>query len=64
MTELRPWLPLILPLLIVELVMKTITLLDLWRRERVKGNRRLWTVIILFVSMFGWISYLLLGREE
>jgi hypothetical protein len=53
-----------LPLLIVELVMKTITLLDLWRRERVKGNRRLWTVIILFVSMFGWISYLLLGREE
>ena len=64
MAELKPWLPLILPLLVVELIMKTIALRDLWRREKVKGNKWLWTGIILFVSLFGPISYLLLGRED
>ena len=65
MNELRPWLPLIAPLVLLELGMIVIALRDLRRRERVKGPRRwMWVLIILFVNLLGPILYLLLGRED
>jgi hypothetical protein len=64
MNQLRPWLPLIAPLLLLELGMIVIALRDLWRRERVRGHKWMWAMIILFVSLFGPILYLLLGRED
>jgi len=65
LNELRPWLPLIAPLVLLELGMIVIALRDLRRRERVKGPRRwMWVLIILFVNLLGPILYLLLGRED
>ena len=37
---------------------------DLARRERTRGPKWLWALIILFVSGLGPIAYFLLGRQE
>jgi hypothetical protein len=57
------WLMLI-PLLILDVGLIVVALVDWARRKRTKGPKWLWLLIILFVSTFGPILYLLLGRAE
>ena len=59
-------LPLIIPLLILELALMVIALIDVIRREpeRVRWNKVLWIVIIVAVNIIGPIAYLLFGRQE
>lgn len=65
MEELQRYLPLIAPLLIIELVLLVIALVDLIRRQDVRYLPKWgWALIILFISMIGPIAYLILGREE
>jgi hypothetical protein len=60
------WLPLILPLAIIELILILVALVDLVRRDprQVRGSKVVWVLIILLISTFGPICYLLLGRKE
>jgi hypothetical protein len=60
------WLPLILPLAIIELVLIAVALVDLVRRDprQVRGSKVVWVLVILLISTFGPICYLLLGRKE
>jgi len=62
--ELRQWLPLLAPLILLELVLKMVALWDLTHRERVRGRKLIWALIILFVSLVGTMLYLVLGRED
>ena len=65
MEELQKYLPLIAPLLIIELVLLVIALVDLIRRQDVRYLPKWgWALIILFISMIGPIAYLILGRQE
>jgi hypothetical protein len=65
MEELQRYLPLIAPLLIIELVLLVIALVDLIRRQEVKYLPKwAWALIILLFSLIGPISYLIIGREE
>ncbi len=64
MAELKPWLPLLFPLLILELGLLIFALRDLRLRERTRGSKWMWAIIILFVSLLGPVLYLTLGREE
>jgi len=59
-------LPLIIPLMILELALMVIALIDVIRREpeRVRWNKVLWIVIIVAVNIIGPIAYLLFGRQE
>jgi hypothetical protein len=59
-------LPLLIPLFVIELALMVVALIDVIRREpeRVKWNKIGWIVIIVAVSMFGPIAYLLFGRKE
>src|SRR5262249_38523624 len=56
----------ILPLVIIDLAMVTYSIVDLYKPDRrVKGNNKVvWLLVILLVSTFGWLAYLLFGREE
>ena len=60
------WLPLILPLAIIELILIVVALVDLVRRDarQVRGSKVAWVLIILLISTLGPICYLLLGRKE
>ena len=57
---------LLLPVIIVELVLIVIALRDLLRPERkVRGDSKLmWGLLIVFISLFGPILYLAVGRIE
>lgn len=59
------FLPLIIPLVVLQLILMIIGLVDLSKREKVKWLPKwLWTIIIIFVQMIGPIVYFVLGREE
>jgi hypothetical protein len=59
-------LPLILPLLALQLILIGVSLWDLTRAERrVKGgNKWIWAVVIVFGQLIGPLVYLFLGRED
>jgi len=52
------------PIIIIQLVLMIIALWDLIKREKTKGPKWLWVVIILLVNFIGPIIYLVIGREE
>jgi hypothetical protein len=65
MEELQRYLPLLAPLLIIELVLLVIALVDLIRRQEVKYLPKWgWALIILLINLIGPILYLIIGREE
>ena len=65
MEDILSYLPLLAPLLIIEIVLLVVALLDLIRREQVRYFPKwVWAVIILVLNFIGPIAYLILGREE
>lgn len=58
-------LPLFIPLLLIEAGLMVIALLDIVRRERVRGgNKVVWILVVVLVGVVGPIAYLLFGRQE
>ncbi len=58
-------LPFIIPLLILQLALMIVALVDLIKRQRVKGdNKVLWALLIVLVNIIGPVVYLIFGREE
>jgi 4-amino-4-deoxy-L-arabinose transferase-like glycosyltransferase len=64
METLQKYLPLILPLVAVQLALMIAALVDLARRERTRGPKWLWALIIVLGELLGPIAYFLLGRQE
>ena len=64
MEELGDLIPLLIPIILVEIVLIVIALVDLIRRERTRGPKWVWVLVILFFNLIGPIIYLLVGREE
>lgn len=62
--QLRQLIPLLVPIIIIQLGLIIAALIDLARRPRTRGPKWLWVVIILFVNFIGPIIYFLIGREE
>ena len=58
-------LPFLIPVFLIELALMVIALVDVVRRERVRGgNKIIWIIVIVLISLIGPIVYLLFGREE
>lgn len=58
-------LPFLVPLLILQVVLMVVALVDLVKRERVRGgNKIIWAVVIVVFNIIGPIAYLLAGRLE
>ncbi|OFW58041.1 MAG: hypothetical protein A2W01_07770 [Candidatus Solincola sediminis] len=54
----------LIPLVVIELGLMIIALVDLTRRTSVRGgNKIVWALVILLISLIGPIVYLLWGRE-
>jgi hypothetical protein len=64
MEDLGELIPLLIPIILVEIVLVVIALVDLTRRERTRGPKWVWVLVILFINLIGPIVYLLFGREE
>ena len=58
-------LPLVIPLVLVQLGLAVFCLVDLARREKVKGLPKwAWAIIIILGELVGPVVYLFVGRSE
>jgi len=63
--ELRDYLPILLPLVALQLVLLLTALTHLFRHPNVKrGSKDLWIFVILFVNIVGPVLYFLIGKGE
>ncbi|UCG23540.1 MAG: PLDc_N domain-containing protein [Chloroflexota bacterium] len=62
--ELSQYVPLLIPLLIIQLGLVVIALWDLIRREQTRGPKWVWVLVIFFINFIGPIIYLVVGRED
>ncbi len=57
-------LPYLIPVIVLQYALAIIALVDVIRRERTRGPKWVWILVILFVNLIGPVVYLLFGREE
>lgn len=62
--EIVKWLPLLIPLVLIQYALLIVALIDVVRRERTKGPKWVWVLVIVLVNLMGPIVYLLFGRED
>ncbi|RKD75139.1 phospholipase D-like protein [Sinobaca qinghaiensis] len=55
---------LLLPILVIDLLLKGTALIDLYRGPQESGQKWIWAFVIIFVSTFGPIIYFLFGRSK
>ena len=64
LSMLSQYLPLLIPILIIQLALVVVALLDLSRRSATRGPKWVWVLVILFVNVIGPIIYFAIGRED
>ncbi|MGG3564559.1 PLD nuclease N-terminal domain-containing protein [Neobacillus rhizosphaerae] len=57
-------LPIIAPIIIIQLILIVVAIIDLVRIDQTKGPKWLWVIIILFVNIIGPILYFVIGRRN
>lgn len=62
--QVMKYLPLLIPLVVIQLGLMIAALIDLYKREATRGPKWMWVVIVIFVNMIGPIVYFVVGREE
>ena len=64
MDKIRELLPFLIPIILIQLGLMIAALVDLIRREKTRGPKWVWALIIVLVNLIGPILYFVLGREE
>lgn len=64
MDVVRQLLPFLIPIAVIQLLLMAVALVDLARRERTRGPKWLWVLVIVFINFIGPIVYFVLAREE
>ncbi len=63
--DLKEYLPFIIPLLVLQLGLMLAALISILKHKKYKtGNRALWVILSLFVSIIGPILYFVLGKTD
>lgn len=60
----QKYLPLLIPIALLQFGLLIAALVDVIRRERTKGPKWVWILVIVFVNLFGPIAYFIFGRDE
>ena len=64
MENISSLIPFLIPIVLLQLGLMVFALVDLIRRERTKGPKWVWALVIIFVNLIGSVVYLVVGREE
>lgn len=64
METIKPYIPYLIPVILLQLGLMVFALVDLTRRERTKGPKWMWALIIVVVNIIGPVVYLLAGKDE
>lgn len=62
--QLQQYIPLLIPIVLIELALLIAALIDLVRREKTRGPKWMWVIIIVFFNLIGPIVYFVVGRDE
>lgn len=62
--KIKEFLPLLIPILVLQLGLMIAALIDVIKREKTKGPKWTWILIIVLVNLFGPIAYFIAGRDE
>jgi len=55
----------LIPLVVVQLILQIVALVDLYKRERVKGGKKwIWVLVIIFGEIIGAAVYFIFGRKD
>ncbi|MEW5987163.1 MAG: PLD nuclease N-terminal domain-containing protein [Chloroflexota bacterium] len=63
-STLRDLLPLLVPVILIQLALMVAALLDLRKRPATRGPKWMWVAIIILVNLIGPIAYFVIGRPE
>jgi hypothetical protein len=63
-TQLRQYIPLLIPVVLIELGLMIAALVDLVRRAQTRGPKWVWALVIVLVNFIGPIIYFVAGRKE
>jgi flagellar biosynthesis protein FliQ len=63
-STLQSMLPLLIPVLIIQIILLIAALYDLSKQTAVRGPKWVWVLVILFVNIVGPIVYFLVARKE
>ena len=64
MDRITPWVPLLILALVIQIGLQAFALVDLVRREKTRGPKWVWVLIIVLGELLGPIVYLIFGRER
>lgn len=54
----------IAPIFIIQILLLAIALIDLAKISETNGPKWVWALVIIFISIFGPITYFILGRKQ
>lgn len=58
-------LPLIIPVFLIDLFFKIYVVIDILKEDRiVKGGNKIVWIVVSVVINFGWVIYLIFGKDE
>jgi len=63
MEELIEFLPMLLPLFVIQLVLMIVGLIAFFKTEETRGPKWVWLLLILALSMIGPILFFIFGRR-
>ena len=64
MEIIKQYLPLLIPVVLIELALLITALVDLIRREKTRGPKWVWVLVIVLFNFIGPIVYFVAGRKE
>lgn len=58
-------LPLLIPIILIDLAFRIYVIVDILKEDRVVkgGNKIVWIVVSMVIN-FGWVIYLIFGKDE
>jgi len=63
-TQILKYIPLLIPVVVIELGLMIAALVDLVRRPQTRGPKWVWALVIVLVNFVGPIIYFVAGRKE
>ena len=62
--DFMPYLPLLIPIILIDLGLKIAALLDILKQPKLRGPKWMWIVIAVGINLIGPILYFTLARED
>jgi hypothetical protein len=64
MELIKQYLPLLIPVVLIELALMITALVDLARRAQTRGPKWAWVLVIVLINFIGPIIYFVAGRKD